>query len=261
MIVWLNDGLNRTPSIDIADRGFTLGDGLFETLTVRANQIARLPRHLERLAMGCRVLEMAFPSADLEQVLHAVLKANGLTDAAIRVTLTRGPGPRGLPPPPDPRPTLLVTAGPLPPPAGPAAVIVATSTRRNEHSPLSRIKSLSYLDNVLARMEAARHGTDDALLLNSRERVVESASANLFVRLHGMVVTPPVDEGALPGTLRADILAAGAAIERPLTQDDLAQADEAALTNSLGVRPISRIGDRPLAMRDLARLLEASLRR
>lgn len=242
MPVWLNDGLVAAEAARIApdDRGFTLGDGLFETVRVAAGQPRHLERHLARLRDGAAVLELPVP-AGIAAACAALIAAAGLADGALRVTLSRGPAPRGVLPPPAPSPTLLITAGPLPP-STPLRAVIARTTRRNEHSPLSRLKTLNYLDAVLARQEAARRGADEALMLNTAGRLAEATAANLVLRIGDRVFTPPVAEGALPGIHRGLILEHGMAEERPLTLEDLAVADEIVLCNSLGVRAVIAVG-------------------
>lgn len=250
--VWLNGIIlpDYEARITPADRGLLLGDGLFETLRVRGGRPLRLDRHLARLRAGADVLGLPVPldDAGLAAAMAALLRRCGLEDASLRLTLTRGPGPRGLLPPAEPTPTLMLTAAPLPPPPPPARVVVARETRRNEHSPLARIKSLSTLDGVLARQEAARRGADDALLLNTAGRVAEASAANLFLVLDGVVITPPVSEGALPGVMRAAVMEAFAVVERPVTVEDLNRADEVFLTSSLGVRAVVMVDGRPVAV-------------
>ncbi|CCG41411.1 aminotransferase class IV [Magnetospirillum molischianum] len=240
MIVWLNGTLIAEPRLDPSDRGFTLGDGLFETIRIVKGHPRHLGQHLDRLVQGCRVLRMPLPyDADtIGQGIVDLLAALGLTEATLRLTLTRGPAPRGLLPPAQPTPTLLMSAAAAAPPAGPTRLIVATVTRRNEHSPLSRLKSLNYLDNILARQEAADRGADDALLLNGQGRVTDTTIATLFARIDGQVVTPPVAEGVLPGIGRSLVLAAGIGSEREIPLDDLRRAKAIVLVNSLGVRPV-----------------------
>lgn len=231
------------------DRGFTLGDGLFETIAVRRGAPRRLPAHLARLRAGAGVLDLPIPFDDarLAALIGALIDANGLAgkDAALRLTLSRGPGVRGLAPPPAAQPTCVVTSGPLPPQT-PVALIVAAGTRRNEHSPLARIKSLNFLDNILARQEAAAARADDAVLLNTVGRVAEATAANIFLLIDGGLVTPPVAEGALPGVMRAEVIRLARAAEQPLAPADLARASEAFLSTALGIRPVTRIDGRPV---------------
>lgn len=261
MKLWLNDALvdASAAALSTQDRGFTLGDGLFETMKVHNGRVLRLDGHLARLEEGARLLRLPLPwTRDaLATAIGAVLDANGLPDAVARLTVSRGTGPRGILPPPEPHPTLVISAAPLPAPLPPARLCLARTTRRNEHSPLARIKSLNYLDNIIARQEAAERGYDDALLLNTQGRIAEGTYANLFAIIDGHLVTPPVSDGALPGILRREILAAGGR-ELSLTVETLARAEEAFLTSSLGIRSILSIADRPLPSRALAdRLREA----
>jgi branched-chain amino acid aminotransferase len=248
MILWLNGALlpAEAARIDPADRGLTLGDGVFETIRVQGGQAMHLARHLARLRAGAAVLGIPTGWSDmaLGQAIAAVTKAAGLVDAAARLTLTRGPAPRGVLPPSEPHPTVLITAGALPPPAPPACAVIAASTRRNQDSPLSRIKSLNYLDNIIARREAAARGADDAILLDTRGHVAEATVASLFVVLDETILTPPLADGAMPGITRARLLAAGLAQERTLLPEDLSRARAGFLTNSLGLRALARIENR-----------------
>ncbi len=205
-LCWLNGRLlpPEQARLDPADRGFLLGDGVFETLRATAH----LDRHLARLREGAATLGIALPWPNPE-IAAAATAVLGGRDAALRITLSRGPAPRGLLAPAGTQPTLLITAGPLPPPLPPARLIVARTTRRNEHSPLARIKSLNYLDSIIARQEAEAAGADDALLCNTAGRIAEATAANVFVR-HGRAwTTPPVADGALPGIARALLLEFG----------------------------------------------------
>jgi branched-chain amino acid aminotransferase len=237
-----------TARIDPSDRGLTLGDGLFETIALRKGKLRRLPAHLARLRLGCAVLGISLNYDDpgLDSLMARVAEANQMADGVLRVTVTRGPGARGLVPAPDAKPTVLVTAAPAPPHPAPARVIVATVTRRNEHSPLSRIKSLNALDNILARNEAVQAGADDALLLNTQGRLAESTVANVFLLVDGGLITPPVEDGAMPGVARADVIRLAKAEERPVTGELLARASEIFLSNALGIRPVIQIGETPV---------------
>ena len=253
-MIWL-DGRLLEPArarIDPADRGLLLGDGVFETVRVLAGRPMHLPRHLARMHDGAGVLGFAVPwtDAEIEAGVEAVLGGSPASDAVLRLTLTRGPARRGLLPPGPDRPTLLIAAQEYAPDHTAVHAIVASCTRRNEHSPLSRIKSLNYLDSILARREAASRGAGEALLLNTAGRVAEACAGNLFVVLDRAVWTPPVEDGALPGIARALILEAGLARERSLGVDDLRACGSAFVTNSLGLRDVGAIDDRLLAMAD-----------
>lgn len=255
-LIWHQDRLRPAETVAIApnDRGFTLGDGLFETLCCQDGAIIDGAAHLERLKQGAELLAIPLPMplAALKAALAETLAGNGLKDAVLRLTLTRGPGLRGLAPPSDPHPTLLIAAAPLPPPLPPARLITATVTRRNEHSPLSRIKSLNYLDNILARLEAERAGADEALLLNGAGRVAEASASNLLALIGEEWQTPPLADGALPGIRRRRLLAAGVCTERPLSLEALRGARALMLSNSLGLRPVAECDGRRLELVELA---------
>jgi branched-chain amino acid aminotransferase len=243
MHVW-QDGRIVMPEeahVSIADRGVLLGDGLFETMAVHNAQVFDLDAHLERLASGLGVLGFV-QAVDLPKLRSGIaqyLAAEEASCAVLRVTVTRGAGPRGLAPPEAPRPTIFMTLSPMPPACEtPVSLHFATVTRRNEHSALSRIKALPYLDNVLALCEARAHGADDALMLNTRGTVACATVANVFVIREGRLETPPVCDGALPGTMRALVLclakqAGLASAENSLHVKDLAEADHVFLTNSV----------------------------
>jgi branched-chain amino acid aminotransferase len=219
----------------------TLGDGLFETILARDGASLRLAAHLARLKAGAAVLGMSvpIPEAALATAMEETLSANAISDGVLRLTLTRGPARRGLLPPDRLRPTLLITAeaadGLL---LSPVGAIIAVTTRRNEHSPLSRCKCINYLDNVLARIEAGKRGADEAILLNTAGNIAETAAANLFLVIEGRALTPPVADGALPGIMRAEVIGRLGAEERSLGRGDFSRASEAFITNSLAIRPL-----------------------
>lgn len=228
--------------ISPADRGFLLGDGLFETMRAYSGNIFRLDAHLERLLAGADFLgiRVLVGKVALRQALYRTLEENGLSqrDASLRLTLTRGIGPRGLVPSPDARPTLLITASPLNAVALSPAKAVLASVRRNEHSPLATLKTLNFLDNILARREAVAAEVEESLLLNTAGNLVEASAANFFAVFDGILRTPPLSDGALPGITRAVVMELAQNLDIPfleasLTPKQLFGADEAFLTNSL----------------------------
>lgn len=237
---WLNGQMWPVGAawIDPADRGFTLGDGLFETIRVDHGQLVWLDRHLARLAAGCAILGIPhrFDDGILAGACAAVIGEAGIDRGALRLTVSRGPGPRGLPPPAKPEPTVLVTGHAGASPQGPVTLVVARGTCRNQYSPLSRIKSLNTLDAILARREAMGQGGGDAVMLNTEGRVAETTIANIFARIDGAWATPPVEEGVLPGIMRAEVLARLGAVETPIPVATLIQADALVLTNALSIR-------------------------
>ena len=253
MICWLNGRLLPADDarIDPADRGYTLGDGVFETVRLARGGPAHLHRHLRRLREGAALLEIPLPWSDvaLAAAFVATAAANGVQDGVARLTLSRGPAPRGVLPPASPQPTVLITAGAMPAMAHEVRAILCTTTRRNEASPLSRIKSLNYLDGMLARMEADRRDADDALLLNTRGLIAEASSANVVVLDHGRLTTPPVTDGALPGILREVLIERCGMTEAPLRPETLFRAEAVFLSSSLGLRSVTVLDGRPLEVR------------
>ena len=244
--------------IDGTDRGFTLGDGLFETVLAEAGELRHLAQHLSRLTAGCATLGLPAPDPDEAGALmrralaEAALTA---TRAAVRLTLSAGPGGRGLDRPAAPQPLLVATAAPAPRPDGPAR-LATSAIRRNETSPASRLKTLSYLDSVLARAEARAAGADEALMLNGRGELACAAAANLFWIEDERLCTPSLDCGVLAGTVRARVLAAAAAVglqalEVRAGPEALAGARAVFISNSLiGLRPVGAVDGRALGMWD-----------
>jgi len=250
------------------DRGLTLGDGLFETLLARDARLADLEAHLDRLASGCAVLGLPAPDrAEATRLMDQAMAAAGLQNglAAVRLTLTAGSGGRGLDRPAALRPRLFATASPYVRPAQPATLSTAI-IRRNADSPLSRLKSLNYLDNVLAR-EAARHvGADEALMLNTRGDIACATAANIFWVSGGRVFTPALACGVLAGVARGRVIAAAESKGAPVIEVHappavLEAAQAMFLTNSLtGVREVRGLDGRAFAPSPLVRTLGDLLR-
>ena len=253
MTCWLNGAVLPADDarIDPADRGYTLGDGVFETVRLAGGQPAHLHRHLRRLRDGAALLEIPLPWSDvaLAAAFVTTAAANGVQDGVARLTLSRGPASRGVLPPASSRPTTLITAGAIPGTSQEVRAILCTVTRRNEASPLSRIKSLNYLDGMLARMEANRCCADDALLLNTRGMLAEASAANLIMLSGGRLMTPPVTDGALPGIMRELLIERCGMIETPLRPEMLFRAEAVFLSSSLGLRSITTLDGRPLDLR------------
>lgn len=255
-MIFLGERLVATQAarIDPADRGFTLGDGVFETLRIYRGKPFRLDAHLNRLENSAAALGIPMPLSRLRltAAVAETISANalGAGDGSMRITLSRGTGPRGLLPPRDCRPTLVMSAFLSKPGETRPLSAAISEIRRNEHSPLSRLKTLSYLDNVLAQREAAERGADEAILLNTAGRLACAARANLFIVRDRSLFTPPVSEGVLPGIARAEVMSIARGLglrieEVPLEPGTLDSADEVFLTNSLiEVTALGRIDDR-----------------
>ncbi len=246
-MIWHNGALRdgTTITLEAGDRGLLLGDGLFETVAVFNRTPFRLADHWDRMSLAAERLGIPLDRAALDRAVLALVAASTENHAVVRVTVTRGVGPRGLAPAPDMTPTILATLARWRPDRAFRSVALATSSiRRNSGSPLSRIKSLGYLDNVLALREAMDLGADDALLLNEAGSVTCSSAANVFAMSGSRLLTPPIADGVLPGITRALVLglAGGCGLsvtEVSLTLADLGGADAVFLTNS--VRLLDRV--------------------
>lgn len=241
--------------IDVRDRGFLLGDGIFETILAVDGAVRHGTRHLVRLFDAAARLGFSSPISKIEimAIMLRLLDANQLRNgrAVLRLTLTRGAAARGIAPPPQCAPTLLITAAPAPaPPKNMRATI--SSHVRSEKSICSQIKSLNYLDNIMARNDAAQSGVDEALMCNSVGNIACASSANIFVVSGGVLCTPALGDGALAGIMRSIILDMAremniAVREGPVTRDALAAASEIFLTNALiGVCPLLEIDGNPV---------------
>lgn len=269
--VWLNGDLvpQDLARVSIADHGYTVGDGLFETLAVRDGQPFALTRHLRRLVSSASALGLTCPSA--EELRHAVAQTLEAAPGAgrLRLTVTSGPGPagsvRGL------GPTSVVVAagpgsvrlgGPAREAAGPGVAkssdkshrevsVVQLPWVRNERSPLTGHKSTSYGESVQGMRYARLHHADEGILGNSRAELCEGVASNVFVEINGEILTPPISSGCLPGVTRELLLEWAAVAGLPLREAtlpvavlDAARAGRVslAMTNSVqGVLLISHL--------------------
>jgi branched-chain amino acid aminotransferase len=247
------------------DRGFQLGDGVFETLRARAGRPTELPEHIARLRRSAAGLAIPLPD-DVEALLAAgiaeLTAAEGLAgpagDASIRITASRGVflGRGLLPPEEHPPATIVIQAWPVPPtPADHldrGLHLVSSSVRRDPENPLSALKTTSRADYVFARIEARTAGADDALFLTTDGFLSEATSANLFVVRGDELATPALACAILPGTTRSWILRWSEGVglrpeERWLTTRELHDADEAFISSSVaGILPVTRFNGEPV---------------
>ena len=256
-VVWV-DG-KRLPfegaHISARDRGFTLADGVFETMKARNGNVFRLDQHLARIEGALHVLAIPVP-AELREWVDNAIGAAHVPEAGIRLTVTRGVAPGGVMPPADPAPTVVVTVAP--PPAFGAAIYEdgltarVASGRRNEYSMTAGLKTLAYTDSIAAILEVRRDGADEALFLDTDGHCSEATASNLFAMIDGRLATPPVACAALPGITRAAVieLAAGLGLtvdDRPFDLGKFKFATEAFLTSSLrGIAPLVRLDGYPI---------------
>jgi branched-chain amino acid aminotransferase len=252
------------PEVPADDRGLLLGDGLFETILAIDGVPQAWDAHLARLERGCEVIgiEPPHPAAAKTLAERAMAQAGQASGrAAVRLTFTAGEG-RGLERQIPPSGRLIARASPAPRPGGPAG-LETVAIRRNPTSPLSRIKSLSYLDNVLARRQARDAGADEALMLNTKGELACAAAANLFWVRSGRLYTPALECGVLDGIMRGLVIEAARAmsvevVELAAPLDALEAAEAVFLTNSLiGVRPVGRLDGRTLPSSPLVQELSS----
>jgi branched-chain amino acid aminotransferase len=252
-IVWLNGSLLPAAEARISpfDQGFLVGDGVFETLVARQSLPVAAGEHWRRLLNSCAKAGLEAPSENLFQAaLQAVITANNLHDARLRVTLTRGESPPGSPSSLANQ-TFLATAVPLKPWPPVERVCLAPWTR-NENGALCGIKSLSYAENLLALAHARSLGCGEALLADTRGELCEGTGSNVFLVVAGRLVTPPLSSGCLAGVTRALVLDAcrreGLAVsEEPVLLDRLQDCEELFLTSSTReVHPVTQVDERLL---------------
>jgi len=257
MIAWYNGDLLPLGGIAIpaTDRGFLLGDGFYETIACNNGVPVRYDAHMARLLKTADYMKIPLPYSldEIGAAINDVLVGCQLMKcrAALRLTLTRGSGPRGLLAPLDINPTVMISAAEVPNQYA-SAKIKTVSVVRNEHNPSAKIKSLCYIDNIFAFEEAHAEGCDEALMLNTKGNIAEGSISNIFFIKGNCLLCPAIEEGALPGTMRQAVLEKATALglstqETSLSPEVLLTCDEAFLTNSLmRVRPIHEIDGRQI---------------
>lgn len=252
MIVFLNGNFmdENDATISITDRGLMIGDGVFDTMLAENGTLVDISLHHARLARHGAVMGMAIDTAPLAATAAQLLNRNQFTNGryAVRTTITRGPGARGLAAPENPALTIIMRATPAPSSAiRPPRLVTVQDVRRNEGSPLSRIKSIQYGDSMLALMAAQKAGADDALLLNNAGNVACASTSNIYILRDDEWLTPRLEDGAMDGITRARLIAAGAVREARITAAMLLNCDAAALSNSIaGIRSVEKLDGRTL---------------
>jgi branched-chain amino acid aminotransferase len=245
-IVFMNDRLvpEEDARVSVFDHGLLYGDGVFEGLRSYAGKVFRLDAHLDRLWASALAicLEIPLTKQAVAKAVVDTLAANGLSDGYIRLVVTRGAGSLGLDPNRTKNPQVIVIADTIS--LYPrefyekGLAIVTAATQRVQSAALSpRIKSLNYLNNIMAKLEGLRAGCVEALMLNHKGEVAECTGDNVFVVRSGVLLTPPPDAGILEGITRNAVMeiARGSGIdcrEATLTRHDLYTADECFLTGT-----------------------------
>ncbi|MDP2167508.1 MAG: branched-chain-amino-acid transaminase [Thermodesulfovibrionales bacterium] len=275
MYVYLNDRLvpRSEAVVSVFDHGFLYGDGVYETMRCYDGVVFMLDEHLRRLARSASMIRINLPadSDSLKLMVYETLQANKLRDAYIRLTVSRGYGPIGLDPELCPSPTLVIMAEAMK--QYPAALyengirVAIPSVRRNLREALNpEIKSLNFLNNILAKIEAAQGGAYEAVMLNASGALTEGSISNLFFSKGGVLCTPSIECGILDGITRGIVLEL--AVKEGLTvkagefgREDIYSAEEVFLTNTtMEVMPVSGVDDARYAVGGITRLLHKAYR-
>jgi branched-chain amino acid aminotransferase group I len=271
MIIYFNGQLVPAGDSIVSplDHGFLYGHGLFETMRAYKGRVFCLEEHLKRLEEAADFL--GWPKipdrVELSMAISSVLSENHLCDASIRLTLSRGIGAARPDPDSCGQPTVAVYASQLPPPLSLAGGwhIAIVKLRRNLSSPLVRIKSANYLDNLLAKAEAQSRNAQEAIMLNTDGFVAEGSMSNIFYVTDGRLITPDDDSGILPGVTRRIVIelaqTAGIPVEmRQVSLVELTSADEIFLTSSImEIIPVTACDGNPIGVTPAAGAITAKL--
>lgn len=245
--------------VSVYDHGFLYGDGVFEGLRFYGGKIFKLREHLDRLYDSARHIALAIPQ-DIDSLSAdtvACVAASGMVDGYVRLVVSRGEGNLGLDPRSCPKPTVIIIADAIK--LYPSEMyeqgmeVITAATIRNHPDALDpRVKSLNYLNNILAKLEANRAGVPEAIMLNHLGHVAECTADNIFIVKQGVLSTPARHSGLLDGITRRTVLELAerlkiTAREETLTRHDLFTADEMFLTGSgAEIVPVTRVDARPI---------------
>ena len=230
--------------ISVFDHGLLYGDGVFEGIRIYHGRIFRLTAHLKRLYESARsiCMEIPIPIEEMEKATLETVAANHLRDGYIRLVITRGVGSLGLNPFQCPRPGIIIIASTIS--LYPAERyqnglnLITCATRRPTPAALSpQVKSLNYLNNVMAKIEAIQAGCEEGIMLNEQGYVAECTGDNVFIIKNGQVFTPPISAGGLDGITRQAVIEILGQLgipctEKMMTRHDLFTADECFLTGT-----------------------------
>ncbi len=262
MKVYLNGKLveAKKAAVSVFDHGLLYGDGVFEGIRCYNRLIFRLKEHIDRLFNSADAIKLEMPMSKTELIEAIVwtLKANRLNDAYIRLVVTRGIGDLGLDPRKCKSPTVFIITDKIALYPGEfyreGLEIVTAETRRNLPQALNpKIKSLNYLNNILAKIEAIKYGVEEAIMLTYNDYVAECTGDNIFIVNGGELMTPPVDVGALEGITRDAVISLANKIgipfrEKMLRMEDLYEAGEVFLTGTAAeIIPVTKINKRRIS--------------
>jgi len=255
-LVYLNGKLIRRSKATISalDYGFLYGFGLFETMRVYKGKVFRLDNHLSRLADSAQIIGLSVDKKELKDAVMHLIRADSHGDARIRITISPGEGSINADPRTCGKTTVLVVAEEYIPYQeniyrdGFRAII--SSFRCDSQSPLSRLKSTSYLMNVVAKQEARLAGAAEAICLNEKGYLAEASMSNIFLVMDGILKTPRLESGILPGITRQVVIDLASQVDINCLEGDIESAElydaqEAFLTSSLlEIMPLTVVGDK-----------------
>jgi len=260
-LVYINGELvpESEAKISVFDHGFLYGDGVFEGIRAYKGVVFKLREHIERLYDSAKFLRIEIPMSR-EELMEAILETvrrNGLSDCYIRVVVTRGVGDLGLDPRKCEKPSIIIIARPMAPLLGKKVVsLIISSVRRDGVDATNhQAKSLNYLNNILAKLEAINAGADDAVMLDSRGFVSEATGENIFIVKDERIMTPPPTSGILSGITRDCVIELARrlgyeVVERELTPFELLTADEVFLTGTAAeIVPVESVNGRKIGER------------
>ncbi len=243
--------------ISVFDHGLLYGDGVFEGIRVYGGKVFRLEQHLERLWNSAKAIWLEIPMTPeaVSRAIHETLAANDLRDGYIRLVVTRGAGTLGLDPTRTKNPQVIIIADrialyPEEHYRNGLEIITASTVRTSSAAVSPRIKSLNYLNNILAKIEGYKAGVVEVLMLNHKGEVAECSGDNIFLVRHNVLLTPPIDAGILEGVTREAVIelarASGREVrEIALSRYDIYMADECFLTGTAAeVIPVVKLDDR-----------------
>lgn len=261
MKVWLNGKLvdKRAAKLSVWDHGLLYGDGVFEGIRAYNGRVFHAQAHIDRLFDSAKYIRLAIPytKQELTEAMDDTLRANGEKDAYIRLGVTRGEGNLGVNPFQCPTPSVFIIVDkialyPEEMYREGMAVIIAKTLRTAATMLDPAVKSLNYLNNILAKIEAVDAGVAEAIMLNNKGQVAECTGDNIFIVKDGTVLTPPPEAGILIGITRGVVIKLAAACSVPLREqtiipEDLYAADECFLTGTAAeVIPVTKVDGRAI---------------
>ncbi len=259
--IWLDGEIvdQAEAKVSVFDHGLLYGDGVFEGIRFYNGRVFRLEEHVERLFLSAKaiLLKMLWTESEVCDIVRDTIRANGLVDGYVRLVVTRGSGGLGLNPYLCPKPSMFCIAASIQlyPEEyyAKGLELVTCSTRRPSHATLSpQIKSLNYLNNIMAKAECVQAGAMEGLMLNDEGTVAECTGDTIFIVKNGVVITPKITDGALDGITRAVIFELCERLEIEIIEDtitryDVYTADESFLTGTAAeVIPVVKVDDRSI---------------